>query len=198
METNETRNPETETKQDLIENKADQMPPEELDDLQKKVRDLPEQKWNLYQYIGGAIMGLVCGYLLTVVSSYPSIGMYGTIAAALLALAPLPRTAHPRRIAVLGDMLELGTQARVLHEGLAGAIGEADVDLVFAAGPNMRHLFDALPAERRGAWAATSAELQPAVVAALAAGDVVMIKGSNGSRMAPLVAAVKSLAEKAA
>lgn len=86
METNETRNPETETKQELIENKADQMPPEELDDLQKKVRDLPEQKWNLYQYIGGAIMGLVCGYLLTVVSSYPSIGMYGTIAAALLAL----------------------------------------------------------------------------------------------------------------
>ncbi len=95
-------------------------------------------------------------------------------------------------------MLELGTQARALHEGLAGAIGEAGVDLVFAAGPNMRHLFDALPAERRGAWAATSAELQPAVVAALAAGDVVMIKGSNGSRMAPLVAAVKSLAEKAA
>ena len=118
--------------------------------------------------------------------------------AALLALAPLPRSAHPRRIAVLGDMLELGAQARALHEGLADAIGEAGVDLVFAAGPNMRHLFDALPAERRGAWAATSAELQPALLAALAAGDVVMIKGSNGSRMAPLVAAVKSLAEKAA
>ena len=94
METNETRNPETnpETKPEtepeakLQPNNAEHQPPEELDDLQTKVRDLPESKWNLYQTIGGALTGAVCGYLLTELSSYPSIGMYGTIGAALLAL----------------------------------------------------------------------------------------------------------------
>ena len=94
METNETRNPETnpETKPEtepeakLQPNNTEHQPPEELDDLQTKVRDLPESKWNLYQTIGGAVTGAVCGYLLTELSSYPSIGMYGTIGAALLAL----------------------------------------------------------------------------------------------------------------
>ena len=62
----------------------------------------------------------------------------------------------------------------------------------------MRHLYEALPEARRGAWAPSSAELQPTLIAALEGGDVVMIKGSNGSRMAPLVAAVKTLADKAA
>ena len=108
METNETRTPEANPNNGQMENKADQLPPEEMDDLQKKVRDIPEQKWNLYQYIGGAIIGLVCGYLLTVVSSYPSIGMYGTIAAALLALfgprmieKRVKRTVQKARIAMM-------------------------------------------------------------------------------------------------
>ena len=86
METNETRTPKSNPETELKASNAEQLPPEELDDLQKKVRDIPEQKWNLFQYIGGALMGLLCGFLLTTVSSYPSIGMYGTIAAALLAL----------------------------------------------------------------------------------------------------------------
>ena len=94
METNETRNletnpetkPETEPEAKLQPNNVEHQPPEELDDLQTKVRDLPESKWNLYQTIGGAVTGAVCGYLLTELSSYPSIGMYGTIGAALLAL----------------------------------------------------------------------------------------------------------------
>ena len=94
METNKTQTPETnpETKPEaepevkLQPNNTEHQPPEELDDLQTKVRDLPESKWNLYQTIGGAVTGAVCGYLLTELSSYPSIGMYGTIGAALLAL----------------------------------------------------------------------------------------------------------------
>ena len=61
-------------------------PMEELDDLQTKVRNLPESKWNLFQRIGGAVLGLLCGYLLTYFGQYESVGMYGTIAAALLAL----------------------------------------------------------------------------------------------------------------
>jgi UDP-N-acetylmuramoyl-tripeptide--D-alanyl-D-alanine ligase len=136
------------------------------------------------------------GNLLLIDESYNA--NPASMRAALLALAPLPRTAHPRRIAVLGDMLELGSEARALHVGLADAIHDAGIDLVFASGANMRHLFDALPEEKRGAWSPTSAELQPALLGALGGGDVVMIKGSNGSRMAPLVAAVRTLADKAA
>jgi len=61
-------------------------PQEELDDLQTKVRNYPESQWNLYQRIGGAVLGLLCGYLLTYFGQYESIGMYGTIAAVLIAL----------------------------------------------------------------------------------------------------------------
>ena len=73
-------------------NLSEQQPPvatpptEELDELQTKVRNLPEAKWTLYQRIGGGFLGLLCGYLLTYFGSYESIGMYGTIAAVLIAL----------------------------------------------------------------------------------------------------------------
>lgn len=112
--------------------------------------------------------------------------------AALEALAGISRAQHPRRIAVLGEMLELGAEARRLHEGLKDAIDAAGIDLVFATGPTMRHLFDTLPTERRGAWAETAAAIRDAVVAAVRAGDVVMVKGSNGSRTWELVAALKA------
>ena len=96
-----------------------------------------------------------------------------------------------RRIAVLGDMLELGPQARALHADLAGDIERNHVDLVYTAGPLMQALSEAIAAERRGAHAANAAALEPVVLGALGAGDVVMIKGSNGSRMGPLVAAMR-------
>ena len=73
-------------------NLSEQQPPvatpptEELDELQTKVRNLPEAKWTLYQRIGGGFLGLLCGYLLTYFGSYESVGMYGTIAAVLIAL----------------------------------------------------------------------------------------------------------------
>ncbi|MEI2734209.1 MAG: UDP-N-acetylmuramoylalanyl-D-glutamyl-2,6-diaminopimelate--D-alanyl-D-alanine ligase [Rhodoblastus sp.] len=96
-----------------------------------------------------------------------------------------------RRIAVLGDMLELGPDGPALHATIAEDIERNQVDLVFTAGPLMRALSEAIPAERRGAHAANAAALEPVVLDALAAGDVVMIKGSNGSRMGPLVAAMR-------
>jgi len=99
-----------------------------------------------------------------------------------------------RRIAVLGDMRELGAQAPLLHAGLATDIEENKVDLVFCCGPNMAHLHAALPATRRGAHAADSAALLPLVTRAVAPGDVVLVKGSLGSRMAPIVDALQSLA----
>lgn len=79
-------------KQNQESNLSEQQPPvatpptEELDELQTKVRNLPEAKWTLYQRIGGGILGLLCGYLLTYFGSYESVGMYGTIAAVLIAL----------------------------------------------------------------------------------------------------------------
>jgi len=111
--------------------------------------------------------------------------------AALATMATVPRADHPRRIAVLGQMGELGTTSRALHLSLASAIGDAGVDLVFACGPDMRALFDGLSSERQGAWRDTSQELITPMLVAIEPGDVVMIKGSLSTNMAPLVEAVK-------
>jgi UDP-N-acetylmuramoyl-tripeptide--D-alanyl-D-alanine ligase len=95
-----------------------------------------------------------------------------------------------RRIAVLGDMLELGESAADLHRGLTEAISNNAVDLVFCSGPLMRSLWEALPSGRRGGYAETSAALESEVLAAIRAGDAVMIKGSLGSKMGPIVKAL--------
>ena len=93
-----------------------------------------------------------------------------------------------RRIAVLTDMLELGPDSSRFHADLAQPLAEADVDLVFCAGPLMRSLWDALPPARRGGHAQTVAEIEQAVAAAIGPGDVVMVKGSNGSKAGGIVA----------
>ena len=111
--------------------------------------------------------------------------------AALSALALVPRAAYPRRIVVLGDMLELGEQSEALHAELADAVEAADIDLLFAAGPHMKALFDKVESRRRGAWAAESFGLAVALEGTLRNGDVIMIKGSLGSRMGPLVDLVR-------
>jgi UDP-N-acetylmuramoyl-tripeptide--D-alanyl-D-alanine ligase len=113
--------------------------------------------------------------------------------AALAVLGTVPRGVFPRRIAVLGDMLELGPEEKALHAGLKEAVDAAGTDLVFACGPNMAHLFAALAPERQGAWAPESGELRERLIAALAPGDVIMIKGSNGSRMGPVADALVKL-----
>jgi UDP-N-acetylmuramoyl-tripeptide--D-alanyl-D-alanine ligase len=95
-----------------------------------------------------------------------------------------------RRIAVLGDMLELGPTGAELHRALAEPILAHDVDLVFCSGPLMKALWDALPSERRGGYAESAAALEAQVLAAVADGDAVMVKGSLGSRMGPIVKAL--------
>jgi len=97
-----------------------------------------------------------------------------------------------RRIAVLGDMRELGSKSPKLHAELARAIAAAKVDRVYLAGPLMRALWDALPQAQRAAYAESAAELTPILYDELAAGDVVMVKGSNASRMGPLAEALKA------
>ena len=112
--------------------------------------------------------------------------------AALTLLGEAPIGRRGRRVAVLGDMLELGSESPQLHAALAGPVLEAGIDRVFAAGPLMRRLWEALPVETRGYRAETAAELQDPLLAALRPGDAVMVKGSLGSRMGPLVEALKS------
>jgi UDP-N-acetylmuramoyl-tripeptide--D-alanyl-D-alanine ligase len=117
--------------------------------------------------------------------------------AALAILGLVPRTEFKRKIAVLGDMLELGQEGANLHAGLAPAIDESGVDIVFASGPLMGSLYEALPASRQGGYAPAPEELAPMLLAGVKAGDVVMVKGSFGSRMAPLVEALKRHFESA-
>ena len=98
-----------------------------------------------------------------------------------------------RRIAVLGDMLELGPMAEELHARLAEPLLGAAIDKVFACGPLMAALNAALPADRRGGYAADSDGLAALVKSAVRPGDVVMVKGSLGSRMARVVDALREL-----
>ena len=114
-----------------------------------------------------------------------------SVAAALAVLGKAMVGPRGRRIAVLGDMLELGPKGRTLHRGLADAVVANAVDLVFCCGPLMHSLWEALPASRRGGYAEDSSLLEPQVLPAIHAGDVVMVKGSLGSRMAPIVKALQ-------
>ncbi|HEV2676708.1 MAG TPA: UDP-N-acetylmuramoylalanyl-D-glutamyl-2,6-diaminopimelate--D-alanyl-D-alanine ligase [Aliidongia sp.] len=107
--------------------------------------------------------------------------------AAFAVLAAQRPAGRGRRIAVLGDMRELGSAGPALHEELAAPLLASGADLVFACGPLMRGLFDALPAALRGAHRDSAAELAPLVAGALGAGDVVTVKGSLGTRMADIV-----------
>ena len=108
-----------------------------------------------------------------------------SMAAALALLSKSPG----RKIAVLGDMLELGPESAALHAGLASHLSGADH--AFLAGPFMHALYDALP-KGRATYAANSAELAPLVAAAAKTGDSILVKGSNGSRMGVVIDALKA------
>jgi len=98
-----------------------------------------------------------------------------------------------RRIVALTDMLELGKDSAERHAALAGAIEAADVDLVFLAGPQMKHLWDVLPAARRGGWAADAASIAAETARAVRPNDLVMVKGSNGSKASTIARALAAL-----
>ncbi|HEX6859870.1 MAG TPA: UDP-N-acetylmuramoyl-tripeptide--D-alanyl-D-alanine ligase [Caulobacteraceae bacterium] len=98
-----------------------------------------------------------------------------------------------RRVVALTDMLELGPEGPAFHAALACPIEEAKIDLVFCAGPQMKSLWEALPATRRGAYADTAEALSSLVASAAEPGDVVMVKGSNGSRAGAIAAALAAL-----
>jgi UDP-N-acetylmuramoyl-tripeptide--D-alanyl-D-alanine ligase len=141
----------------------------------------------------GRRMALSCpdgGEVLLIDESYnanPS-----SMRAALDVLAGIKIAQNSRKVAVLGDMLELGHGSLQYHAELADVIDFAAVDLVFCAGPHMKALFDRVPPASRGGHANSAEELAAQVCDAVRAGDVVMVKGSLGSRMARVVEALKT------
>jgi UDP-N-acetylmuramoyl-tripeptide--D-alanyl-D-alanine ligase len=116
-----------------------------------------------------------------------------SVGAALRLLGELPTTFGGRRIVVLGDMRELGERGAELHRDLAPALAAAKVDLAFLVGPLMLGLYELLPAPMRGGHRAKSEEMVEPLLRAIRPGDTVLIKGSLGTRMAPLVEAVRAL-----
>lgn len=111
----------------------------------------------------------------------------------LLSTATLGRSA--RRVAVLGDMLELGSAAASLHAGLADDLVASNVDVVHLCGRSMAHLAERLPSGLRGHVAANAEALMPAVLADTRPGDIVLVKGSRGSRMDLIVDGLRGLGQ---
>ena len=115
-----------------------------------------------------------------------------SMAAALNVLGAAPVGPQGRRIAVLGDMLELGPTAPQLHRGLVEAVRANHIDLVYCCGPLMRNLWDALSTGKRGGYAGNSEALESMVTGAIRAGDAIMVKGSLGSKMKTIVNALET------
>jgi len=103
--------------------------------------------------------------------------------AAFKVLGKLDVHEQGRRIAILGDMRELGDQANEIHRSLLNDLLENHVDMVYASGPHMKHLFEALPRNMQAGYATSSDGLVTVVLSAVRRGDVVLIKGSLGSKM---------------
>lgn len=100
-----------------------------------------------------------------------------------------------RRVAILGDMLELGPAETALHANLAKHGAVAEIDQIHTVGPLMKALHNALPDEKRGMWFATSGELAQQLPNLLKDGDTVMVKGSLGAKMAVVVDAIKNIGD---
>ena len=116
-----------------------------------------------------------------------------SMAAAIATLGRAAPGKGGRRIAVLGDMLELGPSGGELHAGIAQPLQQHGVDLLFASGPFMRHLWESVAETQRGGYASASNEIAETVAKAIRPGDIVMIKGSYGSKMRIVVDALRAL-----
>jgi UDP-N-acetylmuramoyl-tripeptide--D-alanyl-D-alanine ligase len=112
--------------------------------------------------------------------------------AALAVLGESQVTPPGRRIAVIGDMRELGANADRLHGELSKPITENGIDAVYCAGPHMHSLWQQLPQALRAHYCEEAKDLEEVLLGDVRPGDVVMIKGSLGTRMGPLVEALKN------
>jgi len=103
-----------------------------------------------------------------------------------------------RRIAVLGDMLELGPDEMALHAAIAQTPGLAAIATIHCVGPRMKALHAALPRAQRGEWVEQAADLLPRARALVDAGDIVLVKGSKGIKVSLVVDALRKLGQLAA
>ncbi|MFN3209255.1 MAG: UDP-N-acetylmuramoyl-tripeptide--D-alanyl-D-alanine ligase [Roseovarius sp.] len=127
-----------------------------------------------------------------------------SMAAALEVLAAarvqddIGRVSEGRRIAILGDMLELGPEEARMHREIADVPFVKDVQVFHCVGPRMKTLYEALPEAQRGRWVETAAELAGEAHRLVDAGDVILVKGSKGSRVSEVVTALRRLAKTVA
>ncbi|PWK60521.1 UDP-N-acetylmuramoyl-tripeptide--D-alanyl-D-alanine ligase [Roseicyclus mahoneyensis] len=121
-----------------------------------------------------------------------------SIAAALDMLAASEPQGRGRRIAVLGDMLELGPTGPALHAAIAEHPAMARIATVHTVGPLMEHLYAALPGALRGQHASSAEEMAANLPQTLRSGDVLLIKGSKGIKVARVVDALRKLGQSAA
>jgi len=96
-----------------------------------------------------------------------------------------------RTVAVVGDMLELGAASEGYHASLAEDIAACDIDVVYCVGDAMRSLYALLPADCQGGSFAVSEEVMPVLQKELQAGDIILVKGSNGIKMNDVVRSLR-------
>lgn len=113
--------------------------------------------------------------------------------AAFAVLSGLPIAAGGRRVAILGDMRELGKEGPALHRGLKDDLVAAGIDVAFLTGPLMAELFALLPEKIRGGHTPDSLAMAAVAPKAIRANDIVLVKGSLGTRMAPIVEAIREM-----
>mgnify|MGYP001954731409 CR=1 FL=1 len=106
------------------------------------------------------------------------------------------RIVKGRRVAILGDMLELGPDEMTMHADMARDPHLTEITIVHCVGLRMKHLYDALPEEQRGQWAPSADVLTPLVSTLIDAGDVVLVKGSKGSKVSLIVDAIRKLGHR--
>jgi len=120
-----------------------------------------------------------------------------SIAAALEVLAAATPARGGRRIAVLGDMLEMGETGPALHAAIADHPAMVKIDIVHTVGPLMRHLHAALPGAMRGEHRDSADEMAHLLPQTLRPGDVLLIKGSKGIKTSRVVDALRKLGQAA-
>jgi UDP-N-acetylmuramoyl-tripeptide--D-alanyl-D-alanine ligase len=105
------------------------------------------------------------------------------------------RVGGGRRVAVLGDMLELGPTAPELHAAIAEHPGLSGIHVIHCVGPEMQALYAALPRRQRGEWVESAEDLAARARTLVDAGDILLVKGSKGSKVSLVVGALRKLGQ---
>ena len=98
-----------------------------------------------------------------------------------------------RRVAILGDMLELGESENKRHASLCENLNLSNIDIIHCIGPRMKFFYKTLPVSKRGRWVRTVDEISKRIVNLIRANDIVMLKASNGMGLFKLVSELKAM-----